>query len=230
MFIPFTPPPSLFVTTIRGFIFVDETFEQTETAVTNIVMNSMFADTCGSVLPTIVRRFITNNRDNIPETIKNIEDAIRFIRTSITVKRIDLVKKEDIGTSEGKAQPVWNVYIFPPSKDEQAMREWRAYLRRTVFVTDSNGAGRTTKIFSCATCRSEDHPSGMCPYPTQQDWKPPTPTTSTAVEAILGPTHNAREDRTANHGGRGGQTNNRGGRGSQTNNRGKSAISRRGRN
>ena len=220
MFVPFKPPPSPFVTSIRGFIFIDETFEQTETAVTNIVMNAMFADTSGSALPTIVRRFIANHRDNIPDTIKDIEDAIRFIRTSIIVKRIDLVKKEDIGTGEGRAQPVWNVYIFPPSKDEEAMREWRAYLRRTVFVTDSNGAGRTTKTFSCTTCRSEDHPSGMCPYPDQQDWKTPTPTTSTVVEAILGPTHNTRENRTGNCGGRG----------SQMNGRGKNAISRRGRN
>ena len=180
----------------------------------------MFASTSGSELPTIMRRFIANYRDNIPETIRNLDDALRFIRTSITVKRLNLVKREDIGTGEGKTQPVWNIYMFPPSRNEEIMREWRSTIRRVVFVTDSNGAGRTMKTFSCTICRSEDHPGGMCPYPDQQGWKTPTPTTSPALDAILGQTQITRNARTAT----------RGGRGNQPSDCGRNATSRRGRN
>ena len=106
LFIPFAPPPSPFVTSIRGFVFIDESDKETEVAITNIVTNTMFASMSGSELQTIMRRFIANYRDNIPEAIKNLDDALRFIHTSITVKRLNLVKKEDIGTGEGKTQPV----------------------------------------------------------------------------------------------------------------------------
>ena len=106
-----------------------------------------------------------NYRDKIPKAIKNLDNALCFICTLITVKRLNLIKKEDIGTGKGKTQPVWNIYMFPPLRNKEIMREWRHTIRRVVFMTDSNGADRTTKTFSCTICQSEDHPGRMCPYP-----------------------------------------------------------------
>ena len=126
-----------------------------------------------------------NKRDNLPAIITNLEDAIRFLQKSVSIHRFDLVKKEDIGTGEGKKQPVWNVYIFPPTRDHHALREWKDFIQRITFVTNSNGAGKTTRIFCCTVCRSEDHPGGMCPYPNQEGWIALTPTHSPTLENIL---------------------------------------------
>ena len=220
LFIPFAPPPSPFVTSIRGFVFINESDKEMEVTITNIVTNAMFVSTSRSELPTITRWFIVNYRDKIPKAIKNLDNTLRFICTLITVKRLNLIKKEDIGTGEGKTQPVWNIYMFPPSRNEEIMREWRHTIRRVVFMTDSNGVGRTMKTFSCTICQSEDHPGRMCPYPDQQGWKTPAPTTSPVLDAILGQTQNTCDDRTAIQGGRG----------NQLSNWGRNTISRRGRN
>ena len=173
--IPFEPPPSSFVTTLKGFLFVDEDDAQSEIAVSQIVTSTMFSDDGSSALPNTICRFIARNRNNIDDTIISIDDALRFIRSSIRVKRLNLLKKADINTGLGKPTPVWNIYFYPPTTDQTAMRDWRDIIRRTRFVTDVNRAGYTCKPFNCTVCHSEDHPAGMCPYPSQQGWTVPTP-------------------------------------------------------
>ena len=218
MFIPFDPPPSSFVTTLKGFVFLHGSDTRTEAAVTEIVANALFSDDNNPELPTRVRRFIANHRDNIPHDIINIEDALRYVRTSIAVKRLNLVKRDDVNTGGGESHPAWNIYIFPPTTEQTALREWREIIRRTTFITDTNEAGHSARLFNCSVCRSEDHPTGMCPYPTQRGWTAPGPANSPALEAVLNSTQNS-------HNGRG---TNRGGRGSQPNTRGRSANIRRG--
>jgi len=210
--IPFDPPPSSFVTTLKNFLFVDENDAQSEAAVAQIVTNTMFSDDGSSDLPNTVRRFIARNRDNIEDAIINIDDALRFIRSSIRVKRLNLLKKVDIDTGLGKPSPAWNIYFFPPTTNQMAIREWRDIIRRTKFVTDVNREGRTVKIFNCSVCHSEDHPAGMCPYPTQPEWSPPTTTTTTtpAVATATTPVQTNNDARTTTRRGRGGQNSTRG--------------------
>jgi hypothetical protein len=192
-------------------MFLDETDTATEDVVADIVASAMFDNSQGSDLPTVIRRFIANNRDNIPKVIINIDDAVRFIQHSIVIKRLNLVKKEDIGTGKGAAHPAWNLYIHPPTTKQAELREWRNIIRRTIFVTGANKSGRTVKLFNCTICRSEDHPGGMCPYPSQRLWVTPTPpTASPALEAIINPPSTARTERSVTTGGRGAQQNIRG--------------------
>ena len=208
---PFDPPPSSFVTTLKSFLFIDENDAQSEAAVAQIVTNAMFTDDGSSDLPNTIRRFIAKNRDNIESAIINIDDALRFIRSSIRVKRLNLLKKDDIDTGLGKPSPAWNIYFYPPTTNQTAIREWRDIIRRTKFVTDVNREGRTVKIFNCSVCHSEDHPAGMCPYPTQPDWAPPA-TTTTTPPVPTASTHVQPNDdaRTTTRRGRSGQSSTRG--------------------
>ena len=203
MFIPFTPPPSSFATTLRGFIFLDKTDPQTEAEVSDIVANTLFTIEESTETTRLVKRFLVSHRDNLPLVISRLEDAMRYLRKSISVHRFDLVKKEDIGTGEGRKQPVWNIYIFPPTKDHGALRNWKRFIQGITFVTDSNGAGKTTKIFCCTVCRSEDHPGGMCPYPSQEGWISPPPAHSPALDSILNQPDPLQKNRTPAARGRG---------------------------
>jgi len=210
--IPYDPAPSSFVTTLKGFLFVDENDIQSETAVSQIVTSTIFSDDGSSDLPNTIRRFVARNRDNIEDTIVNIDDALRFIRSSIRVKRLNLLKKDDIDTGLGKPSPVWNIYLFPPTTDQIAIREWRDIIRKTKFVTDVNNAGRTVKLFNCTVCHSEDHPAGMCPYPAQPGWTAPPPIPNAippAVATTSNPVQHTNDARTTTRRGRGGQSNTR---------------------
>ena len=185
MTIPFSPPPFLFVTTIKGFIFIDESKSQTEFEVSKIVGDMLFTKNHDVNTATAVKRFIANNKDNLPNIIKCMDDALRYLRKSITIQRFDLVKRKDIGTESGKGNPAWNVYMYPPTTNHNALRDWRSLISKIVFITNENGAGRSTKKFSCMVCRSIDHPGGMCPFPKQQGWNAPAPTNSPALDDLL---------------------------------------------
>jgi len=222
MFLPFIPPPSSFVTTLKGFMFLDENDAQTEAVVSDIIANTLFSDDNRSAVSTTIRRFIAKHRDNVSEDIINIDDVLRFIRSSIIVKRLNLLKRQDIGTGVGTPTPAWNVYLFPPTKDQPAMREWCDIIRKTRFATVTNKEGTTAaKLFSCTTCLSIDHPAGMCPYPSQPGWTSPTPVPAPAptLPVVAPPVQNNRDNRAPP----------RGGRGATTSNRGRNASSRRGR-
>ena len=208
LFIPFEPPAYLFVTTLKGFIFTEESNKETEDIVANAVAETLF-DGTGNETATAVRRFVANNKDNIPSVITNIEDTLRYLRKSITVQRMDLKRREDIGTGEGGDHPAWNVYICPPTKNHEALRTWRKLIRNTIFATDDYNAGRTYKIFMCTTCRSTDHPGGMCPFPKLNNWTAPTPTHSQTLEDLLNPNPRGNPRGTGTRG-RGTTTNGRG--------------------
>jgi len=182
--IPFDPTSSSFITTLKSFLFIDENDAQSKAAVAQIVTSAMFSDDSSSDLPNMVRRFIVRNRDNIKDTIINIDNTLHFICSSIRVKCLNLLKKVDINMGLGKPSPAWNIYFYPPMTNQTAMREWCDIIRRTKFITNVNREGYTVKIFNCSVCHLEDHLAGMCPYPTQPDWASPTTNTTTPAIAI----------------------------------------------
>ena len=209
-FIPFVPPPYSYITTLRGFIFLDESDKQTEEAVARTVGETLFSLTQGPEPTKAVKRFLAKYNDNIPPDVPDLITTLRFLTGTMKVNRLNLVKREDIGTGEGQSRPVWNLYIYPPSKDDTAMATWRAIIQDTVFVTTENGAGTTHRAFKCLTCRSINHPNGMCPYPKQPGWITPVSTTSPVVEELLNPTRrNNREPNasTRNGGNQGNRSN-----------------------
>lgn len=180
-------------------MFTNETAAQTEEIVSDTFARTLF-DGGTSTTTTKVMRFVANSRDRIPATITSLEDTVRLLRKSITVRRLNLVQKEDIGTGNGKPSPAWNVYMLPPTDDHDALFLWRDFIRKLKFVTDANKAGYTYKIFRCKVCRSEDHPSGMCPFPSQPEWVERPSGTSPALASILNvpqphPEHTPRTSR-----------------------------------
>ena len=188
-FIPFEPEPTNFVVTLKGFIFTKETKEQTEWVVKGIVEQALFFGDENSATTTATKRMLANHRDKIPIPLNiNVQEAIRYLVASTVVKRHDLVRKEDIGTGEGKGDPVWNVYIAPPTANHSVLLEWITMIRETKFVTTRHKAGEARKPFTCSVCHSEDHPGGMCRYPREPDWITPQPSTSPALSSLLNAT------------------------------------------
>lgn len=194
-FIPYPQPPYVFITTLKGFLFLDEKDKNSEEEVANIVGNTLFSTNDSSDTISHIKRFLAKYNDNIPATIKDVETTLRYLRSSITVRRLNLLKKENIGTGEGESYPAWNIYINPPTTNLQALTVWRNAIRKITFITKEDGAGRTYKEFRCTVCHSSDHPGGLCPYPSLENWLHKPPLSSPALEALLNPAPNQDSQR-----------------------------------
>ena len=187
-FVPFSPTPSMFITTLKGFLFPRESKTESENEVKSIISKALFDDGESSQLAAGTKRLLStpNHRNNIPSPLNNsVQESSRFLKASIVIRRLDLVKKEDIGFDEAKGHPAWNVYIAPPTKDHNAFRKWVDLIRSVRFITKGNSAGTTKKIFTCSICRSKDHPGGMCPFPSTQGWSTPSPPCPSPIEDII---------------------------------------------
>ena len=211
--LPFSQPPYNFVTTLKRFIFLDKPDKDTEALVEEIVGDTLFDNKLNPSVHTIVRRFIASNNDNFPSPVTNMDLMLRFLCKSVKAECLNLIRREDIGTGEGEAHPVWNIYIFPPTTDSTKLRDWRTFIQKITFATDTNGAGSTYKIFQCTVCRAVDHPGGMCLFPGQRGWNTPPPKVSPTLESLLNPSNGSDNDRNNNTRGRG--------RGQRGNNRGR---------
>ena len=178
IFIKFAPDAFEFVTTLRGFIFLDGTKQDSVDTVTETVAETLFAagEDDDETPSTKIRRFVVTFSDNIPGVVNtSLDEAVRYLRKSIVVRRLDLVGKQNINTGEGRSQPVWNVYITPPTKNPGALRSWHDFIRSLEFITDGHKSGTSPRTFCCKVCRAIDHPTGMCPYPSLRGWKAPAP-------------------------------------------------------
>lgn len=185
LFLPFNPEPTTFITTLKGFIFLDKSNDETEKIVQDIINKTLFGKE-DTPVTTAIKCMLAAHHDKIPAPLStNVQESIHFLQASTVVHRLDLVKREDIGTGEGRGHPAWNVYIALPSSNQNALTDWTATIRRVKFVTASYGAGESRKIFLCSICRLIDHPGGMCKFPSQADWITPLPTSSPALDSIL---------------------------------------------
>lgn len=66
--------------------------------------------------------------------------------------------------------PVANLYIGSPTNDIFKWLEWQAFLRNITFSSNLQGNGTVMDLWKCGGCHSDDHPSGVCPYPETEDW------------------------------------------------------------
>ena len=177
----------MFVTTLKGFVFLDEPNQETETIVKRIVTSTLFEG--GDAGPTMeTKHLLANHRDNIPQPMNSsVMEAIRFLSASVVVKCFELVKKEDIGTGEG-GHPAWNIFAAPATTNRIALNDWIMKVRKTTFVTEANGTGTTKRIYTCSTCYSEGHPGGMCDFTKQHGWIPSALPHSPTLKSIINPT------------------------------------------
>lgn len=185
LFVDFLPPPSSFVTTLKGFVLLGRTQTQMVEDVDEIVAFTLFEGGSNSATTRQIRRFLAACRDNIPDSFYEIEDTLKYLRRTIAIEYLELVHREDVGTGEGKGHPAWNLYIEPPTTSPEGLREWKRLIRSFDFVTTANSAGSTYRNFRCTVCRSENHPGGMCNLPAQPGWIKPTPQQSAALMGIL---------------------------------------------
>jgi hypothetical protein len=148
-------------------MFLDKTNSQSKEEVSAIVGETLFSTTTSTDATKAVRRFIAKFSNNTPTIAKDIEDVLRYLCHSIVICHLNLMKKEDIGTGEGRFHPVWNIYILPPTVNLVALFEWHTIICEVIFVMTDNSVGRMCKLFKCMVCQSEDYPTSMCPYPSQ---------------------------------------------------------------
>ena len=180
LFVEFKPPLYTFVTMIKGF-FPKMKPADMESQVRDIVEMTLFRGNHNSEATTRVKRFLVNNRDNISNTFTTMDEVVGYLSKTITVECLDLVKKELIGTSEGKVHPAWNLYMYPPTLKAEGLHKWRDLVSDMSFVTLSNRSGTTQRTFQCMVCRSENHPTGMCRLPDQPGWVTPPPPNQAAT-------------------------------------------------
>lgn len=202
-FIPYSPPPYHFVTTLKGFIFLDEKDKRSEEEVAKVVGETLFSPTAKTPTTTAIKRIVAFHQDNLPITLESLDTILSYLRNSVAVRRLNLVKRELIGTGDGETHPAWNIYIAPPTTNQSILKLWRDIIRKTTFVTNDDGAGRTYKIFRCSTCLSCDHPGGLCIYPSLPEWHAPAATTSPALDDLLNANTAQGSNRNANGRGRG---------------------------
>ena len=200
-------------------MFLDLKPPHTETMVNDIVAATLFEGDGDCETTMRVKRFLATNRDDVPTEYITMSDVVKYLRKTIVIERLELVKREDIGTGVGKTHPAWNIYIRPPTTKFDGLREWRDIIQRTSFITLSFSAGTTYRTFRCTVCRSENHPTGMCRYPDQVGWVKPSPPASAALEDTPSPTTTTQ----------GGPSTSRGGRGAPNNGRGRPGMRGRGR-
>ncbi|KAJ7887299.1 hypothetical protein B0H14DRAFT_3430786 [Mycena olivaceomarginata] len=71
---------------------------------------------------------------------------------------------------------VWNVYIRPPTSDEDVFAELLGLFRLLVIDTPFHGQGRIyPRPLHCNICLSIDHPTNLCLLPSIPGWLGPTP-------------------------------------------------------
>ncbi|KAK7687255.1 hypothetical protein QCA50_009760 [Cerrena zonata] len=93
--------------------------------------------------------------------------------------------------------PVANLYIGSPTTDIVIWMEWQSFLRSVIFTSSFHGNGTVMDMWKCGKCHSDDHPSGVCPFPNVEGW----------LTNLGGPSNNTNQNP------RGGYNGNRGGGG-----------------
>ncbi|KAI5985831.1 hypothetical protein EDD15DRAFT_2139599, partial [Pisolithus albus] len=85
-----------------------------------------------------------------------------------------------IAISATRKQTLWNVYCSrPPSfLTFDKYFTWQCLIRTARFSSEDYGMGVAfigEKQFKCLGCKSLDHPTGLCPFPTIPGWLGPKP-------------------------------------------------------
>ncbi|KAJ7318611.1 hypothetical protein DFH08DRAFT_819886 [Mycena albidolilacea] len=94
----------------------------------------------------------------------------------------------------------WNVYIRPPTTDEDVFAELLGLFRLLVINTPFHGQGRIYPCpLHCNICLSIDHPTNLCLLPSVPGWLGPTPET---IGTLLDATREVLNPRTKRPGNR----------------------------
>jgi hypothetical protein len=87
--------------------------------------------------------------------------------------------------SDTELHNMWNVYCdCPPQMSFDACLQWVKLIKNFMFPTEDHGVGTmcnvtdrgTDQQFLCLGCKSADHPTGLCPFPSLPGWIGPAHT------------------------------------------------------
>ena len=154
------PVPHDYVTTLKNYNMPVDNEEEYNTAVDRVcesVIDKLFDKE--SLTTHHVEVFLRANCDNFPKSFSE-QKILDYMRGSVRVELLQVfapVTKILI--------PVYNVYIFPPTRDPERLLRWRKWIAKQTFFTENYGVGvKHDFSFNCIHCKSIDHPAGLCPY------------------------------------------------------------------
>ena len=154
------PVPHDYVTTLKNYSMSTDTTEEQAAAIEIVrrsVVDRLFDHE--SNIATHLKSFLFTTRDNLPGSYS--EERVRmYVRNSVRVELLHVV-----APNTKILTPVYNVFIFPPTRDPKKLLQWRKWLWKMSFYTAEHGVGERYEYpFSCIHCKSIDHPGGLCPY------------------------------------------------------------------
>ena len=138
------PVPHDHVTTLQNYNMTTDTEEEKDRAVEIVrrsVCDKLFDH--GSTTAQHVRAFLSANRDNYP-TSWTEERVWAFTRNSIQVGLLHVV----VPTTK-ILTPVYNVYIYPPTRDPERLARWRKWVVKQTYYHWGQGGtylGGTLRI------------------------------------------------------------------------------------
>lgn len=154
------PVPHDYIMTLKNYnmsVDTEELKQQAKDRVKESVLDRMFKH--NTPASNKARSFLMANRDNLPSSYSD-EQVFNYIRDSIRVELLIIklpVTKVDM--------PVYNLYIFPPTKTPIRLDNWRRWFDKQKYYAGVYGVGEKYEYkFKCFHCKSIDHPAGMCPY------------------------------------------------------------------
>jgi len=83
-----------------------------------------------------VKSFLRANRDNLPPSFLE-EQVLTYVRDSVRVEILQVIVP-----STKVLTPVYNVYIYPPTRVPDRLAKWRKWITRQDFFAGDYGVGR----------------------------------------------------------------------------------------
>jgi hypothetical protein len=159
------PIPHDYVTTLKNYNLPVDTEEDKAKAIEEVrksVVDNLFS--CDTSTGDRLRSFLLANCDNLPMTFTE-EQVQVFVRNSIRVELLQVIEPLD-----SILLPVYNLYIYPPTRIHRSLENWRKWLAKQTHFAGQYGVGeRYGYEFSCVRCKSIDHPEDLCPYSKESD-------------------------------------------------------------
>jgi hypothetical protein len=155
--IPYLPNVSTFAFSLQNFTFPNNELGRQE--VQAIVAYTISASKK-------IDNFIRITRDAAPPALTPSQVKERII-DSIQVVGLDYANPGNTGTFT----TIWNVYLSSPTNNPTYHEEWISILLENEYTGEFEGQGIPYLPLPCSVCKSNDHTTGVCPFPQLPGWR-----------------------------------------------------------
>ena len=154
------PIPHDYITALTNYNFRTDSEalkDQAKRKVRQSVIQLLFDNPSGTSQR--VEAFIRVNRDNVSNDLSD-EEAQLFVRDSVRAEILEIIIP---GTKT--LAPIYNIYIHPPTTNQERLDRWRKWIASQKFHAGNYGVGvKYQHSWRCNHCKTTDHPSGLCPH------------------------------------------------------------------